>query len=75
MPDATTRDLVGDWLYGPMQHVPKTYTLADAEAAYQCMKKDIFEIGPMTQKSEGGHLLLQAASLASSQATCSISLS
>ena len=58
-----------------MQHVPKTYTLADAETAYQAMKKDIYEIGPMTQKSEGGHLLLQAPSPALSQPTFFISLS
>lgn len=51
VPDSTTRDLVGDWLFGPVQYVPKTYTLADAEAAYQEMKKDIVEIGPMTQKT------------------------
>ena len=52
VPDATTRDLVGDWLFGPLQHVPKKYSLADAEQAYQAMKQDIVEIGPMTSKSE-----------------------
>ena len=52
VPDATTRDLVGDWLFGPIQHVPKNYTLADAEKAYQRMKTDIAEVGPMCQKSE-----------------------
>ena len=52
LPDTSSRDLIGDWLFGPVQHVPQTYTLADAEKAYQAMKKDIEDVGPMTQKSE-----------------------
>ena len=41
IPDAKTRDLVGDWLFGPLQPVPAEYTLEDAQKAYGELKTEI----------------------------------
>ena len=51
IPDASTRDLVGDWLFGPLQPVPTEYTLDDAQKAYGELKTEIRELGPATRKA------------------------
>jgi hypothetical protein len=36
------RNLVGDWLVGPVQHIPKDrYTLQDAQAGYERLVRDL----------------------------------
>lgn len=51
IPDATARDLVGDWLFGPLQQVPAEYTLEDAQKGYGELKTEIRELGPATRKA------------------------
>jgi hypothetical protein len=45
------RDYVGDWLIGPVSHVPANFDLPAATAAYKEMIADLDEIGPMTRKA------------------------
>ena len=45
------RDYVGDWLIGPVTHVPADFDLAAATTAYRKMITDLDELGPMTRKA------------------------
>jgi len=47
----TTRDLVGDWLLGPVQWVPNNYTLEDAMSGYKELSEELRDIGPKTLSS------------------------
>merc|ERR1719401_75838 len=40
------RDLVGDWLYGPVQLVPTEYGLQEAMAGYRELQEELDNIGP-----------------------------
>ena len=46
-----SRDLVGDWLIGPVQHVPNGYSLSVASEAARQLGKDLSEVGPMTLRA------------------------
>lgn len=43
----TTRDLVGDWLFGPTQDVPAEYTLGEAQKGYEELLRELDEVGPL----------------------------
>lgn len=49
--DQTNRDLVGDWLLGPVQMVPDEFGLKEAQDNYTGLIKDLEEIGPATRTS------------------------
>jgi len=51
MSGQVTRDLVGDWLFGPVQEVPAQYGLKEAMEGYTELQKDLEEIGPITRDS------------------------
>jgi len=40
------RDLVGDWLVGPLQYPTATYTLKDAQAGYENLLSELDQCGP-----------------------------
>jgi hypothetical protein len=48
-----TRNLVGDWLFGPVQHVDgsKDYSLDDATAAYSDLRNELDNVGPAMRDS------------------------
>ena len=50
-PGATSRDLVGDWLFGPLQYPGEDYDLNAAQAGYHDLRSEIKELGPMTLNS------------------------
>ena len=45
------RSLVGDWLFGPVQYVPRKYGPAESQAGYEELLTDLSEIGEATRKS------------------------
>ena len=47
------RDLVGDWLFAPVQRVPvwSAYDLAAAERGYQAFLDDLAAVGPRTRNT------------------------
>jgi hypothetical protein len=51
LPEQTTRDLVGDWLFGPVQSVPSVYDFKDAQAGYEELLKECSEIGPLMKEA------------------------
>jgi hypothetical protein len=51
IPGQTTRDLVGDWLFGPVQMVGKTYGYKEAMAGYDELLKECDEIGPIMKEA------------------------
>lgn len=46
-----SRDLVGEWLVGPVAYAGKDYSLQDAQAGYAALIDDLDEFGPRTQAS------------------------
>lgn len=46
------RNLVGDWLIGPLQHVPKgEYTLEDAQRGYERLLDDLDNLGESVRRA------------------------
>lgn len=45
---AGSRDLVGDWLFGPVQHPVANYDLPAAQRAYEELRTEIGTVGPAT---------------------------
>jgi hypothetical protein len=46
------RNLVGDWLVGPLQHVPRgEYTLEDAQRGYEQLLDDLDNLGVSVQRA------------------------
>lgn len=46
-----SRDLVGEWLVGPVAYAGKDYSLEDAQAGYAALIDDLDRFGPKTQAS------------------------
>jgi len=49
--DVQTRDLVGDWLVGPVQEVPDNFGYEEAKKMYKELQTELDEIGPCTRRA------------------------
>lgn len=45
------RDLVGDWLVGPEQAIPRNYGVKEAMEGYKELSKELDEVGPMMRSA------------------------
>jgi len=51
LPEQSNRDLVGDWLVGPVQQIPSSYGLDDAQKGYEDFQFELDTVGPAVQRS------------------------